>query len=100
MKRSKQEHQFKEKVYRIVASIPHGKVLSYQQVAEIAGSPHAYRAVGNILNKHQIKKLPCHRVIKSDGGVGGYRWGKKKKIMLLKKEGVKINAKGKIIFER
>jgi len=78
--------EFKEKVYRVVTLIPKGRVLSYQEVAKRAGNPKAYRPVGNILNKHQIKGLPCHRVIKSDGDVGGYRWGKKKKIALLKKK--------------
>jgi len=43
--------------------------------------------------------LPCHRVVKSNGEVGGYRWGSKKKIALLKKEGVKINTKGRIIIK-
>ena len=82
---------FSNRVYKVVAKIPKGKVLSYKEVAIRAGSPRAYRAVGNILNQHKIKGLPCHRVICSNGKIGGYRWGIKKKIEILKKEGVKIN---------
>ena len=81
---------FKEKVYEIVKKIPKGEVLSYKQVAKLASSPRAWRAVGNILNKNKNPRIPCHRVIKSDGKVGGYRYGTKRKIALLKKEGVII----------
>ena len=81
---------FQEKVYKVVKQIPRGQVLSYQQVAKLAGSPRAYRAVGNILNKNRNSKIPCRRVIKSDGRVGGYNKGVDKKTFLLKKEGVKI----------
>ena len=75
---------FKEKVYQIVARIPRGQTLMYQQVARLAGRPRAYRAVGNILNKNRdTKAVPCHRVIRSDGTVGGYAWGTKRKMALL-----------------
>lgn len=88
---------FKEKVFQIVKKIPKGKTLSYKDVAERAGNKKAFRAVGNILNKHNIKGLPCHRVIKSNGWVGGYRWGSGAKVRLLRKEGIKISKRGKII---
>lgn len=88
--------KFQSAVYRVVAEIPRGKVLSYQEVAKRAGSSKACRAVGNIMNRHQIKGLPCHRVIRADGSVGGYFWGTKKKIKRLKEEGVKIES-GKVI---
>ena len=81
---------FRKKVYDVVKRIPRGKVLSYEQVAKLAGYPKAYRAVGNALNKNTNSKVPCHRVIKSDGRVGNYRHGPKKKASLLKKEGVLI----------
>jgi methylated-DNA-[protein]-cysteine S-methyltransferase len=74
----------------VVKKIPKGKALTYQRVAKLAGRPRAYRAVGNILNENQDIKIPCHRVIRSDGKAGGYRYGTKKKISLLKKEGVLI----------
>lgn len=63
---------FSEKVLEIVSLIPRGKVLTYKEVAQKAGSPYAYRAVGSILRKNSSKKIPCHRVIKSNGLVGDY----------------------------
>ena len=82
---------FYQKVYKIVRTIPQGKVLTYKEVAKLAGSPKASRAVGNALNQNpDIRNIPCHRVVKSDGGVGGYRHGPAKKTALLKKEGVLI----------
>ncbi|OHB14438.1 MAG: 6-O-methylguanine DNA methyltransferase [Candidatus Zambryskibacteria bacterium RIFOXYC1_FULL_39_10] len=80
------EKSFKQKVFEIVSKIPKGKTLSYGQVATRAGSPKAFRAVGNILNKNYDTKIPCHRVILSDGKIGGYNRGHKNKIKLLKKE--------------
>lgn len=82
---------FTQKVYRVVARIPKGKTLSYKEVAKKAGRPRAYRAVENVLNQHNIKRLPCHRVIRSDNKIGGFRWGTKRKIEILKNEGVKID---------
>ncbi len=77
---------FKEKVFDIVKSIPKGKTMTYAEVAKKAGNPKAYRAVGNILNKNHNSLIPCHRVIRSDGSIGGYNKGTKKKEELLKKE--------------
>lgn len=79
---------FKDKVFKVVKNIPKGKFLTYKQVAEKAGSRKAYRAVGNILNKNKDSKIPCHRVIRSDGKIGGYNRGSQEKINLLKKEKV------------
>lgn len=79
---------FKEKVLKIASKIPKGKTLSYKQVAELAGSPRAYRAVGNIMHNNRNPRVFCHRVIKSDGNVGGYAGGTAAKIRILKKEGV------------
>lgn len=78
---------FKEKVYRVVAKIPKGKVLTYKEVAKRAGNPKASRAVGNILNKNYDPMVPCHRVILSDGNTGGYRGGRAQKRRILTKEG-------------
>ena len=77
----------KQKVLKIVSQIPKGKTLTYKQVAQKAGQPRAYRAVGNILNKNHDSSIPCHRVIRSDGKIGGYNRGSKKKKQLLNKEG-------------
>lgn len=78
---------FREKVYAVVRKIPRGKVLTYKEVAKRAGKSEAYRAVGNVLNGNRDPKIPCHRVIRSDGKIGGYRYGKNSKIKILKKEG-------------
>ncbi len=77
---------FKEKVLEIVKNIPKGKTMTYSEVAKKSGSPKAYRAVGDILNKNYNPLIPCHRVIRSDGSVGGYNRGSKKKEELLRKE--------------
>ena len=79
---------FAEKVYAAVVRIPRGKTLTYKEVAQRAGSPRAYRAVGNILNKNRNPLVPCHRVVRSDGAPGGFAWGAQKEdIMMLKREG-------------
>ncbi len=78
---------FSGKVYAVVKRIPMGEVLTYKQVAEKAGRPKAYRAVGNILNKNHDPSIPCHRVIRSDGSMGGYNRGAKKKREILQREG-------------
>lgn len=79
---------FKEKVLLVVSKVPRGKTLTYKKVAEMAGKPKASRVVGNILSKNFNPKIPCHRVIRSDGKPGGYNRGIKTKIQLLKKEGI------------
>lgn len=81
-----QRKTFKEKVLAAVAKIPRGKTMTYQSVAQRAGSPRACRAVGNILNKNRDPKVPCHRVIRSDGDPGGFAFGRKKKIIMLQHE--------------
>ena len=83
----KKEFSFEEKVYQIVRKVPAGKFLTYKRVAQRAGSPEAWRAVGNILAKNKNPEIPCHRIIRSDGKIGGYRYGQRKKRFLLKKEG-------------
>lgn len=77
---------FTQKVHEIVKKIPRGKTLTYQQVAVLAGNPKAYRAVGNILNKNYNPEIPCHRVIRADGKIGGYNRGTDRKKELLTKE--------------
>lgn len=61
--------------------------MTYAEVARVVGKPRAYRAVGNALKKNHNPKIPCHRVIRSDGKIGGYNRGAKVKLALLKKEG-------------
>jgi O-6-methylguanine DNA methyltransferase len=77
---------FREKVYRAVKKIPKGKIMTYKEIAKAVGSSRSWRAVGNALNKNEDIKIPCHRVIKSNGEIGGYRKVAKKKIEILKSE--------------
>lgn len=82
---------FDEKVWKILSRIPKGKVATYAQVARAAGSPRAFRAVGNACNKNpNSPQVPCHRVVSSTGLLGGYAHGPKKKIALLQKEGIRV----------
>lgn len=78
---------FKESVFDVVRKIPRGKVLTYKQVAQKVGRPKAFRAVGNVLNSNYDRSIPCHRVIRSDGKMGGYNRGLAKKARILKEEG-------------
>ncbi len=78
---------FKDRVYKVVSRIPKGKTLTYGEVAELAGSPGAFRAVGNIMSKNWDLKIPCHRVVRADGKPGGYNRGRGNKVRILKKEG-------------
>jgi len=78
---------FRSRVFAVVQKIPRGSVMTYGQVAKAAGSPRAYRAVGNILNTNCNPAVPCHRVIRSDGKLGGYNRGAEEKRKILKREG-------------
>lgn len=78
---------FQRKVYNVVKKIPKGEIMTYKGVARLTGSPRAYRAVGNALNKNPFKEVPCHRVIKSNGEIGGFAKGTKEKIRILREEG-------------
>lgn len=79
---------FKEKVLHIVSKIPKGKTMTYKDVAKQAGRPGAARAVGTFMKGNYDPKIPCHRVIRSDGKIGDYnRGGSEQKRKLLNKEG-------------
>ncbi len=83
---------FSDKVRDVVRKIPKGKVLTYKEVARKAGNEKASRAVGSIMKKNYDNTIPCHRVIRSDGAAGEYnRGGTKKKLMILKSEGVLLS---------
>jgi len=92
---------FSEKVLELVKKIPKGRVTTYKYIAKKLGRRgQIYRAVGRVLkeNKHPII-VPCHRVVCSNGNVGGYSGGVRKKIRLLKKEGIKIRNNKIIDFK-
>jgi len=83
--------KFQQKVLRAVSAIPKGKVSTYQSIAKKIGQPKAARAVGRALATNPFPIIiPCHRVIYSDGSLGGYQGGRKKKLSLLRKEGIFI----------
>lgn len=77
---------FSSRVFAVVSCIQKGETLSYKEVARRAGSPRAFRAVGNILNKNFNPDIPCHRVVRSDGTPGGYNRGVARKKELLDRE--------------
>ncbi|MEM2760100.1 MAG: MGMT family protein [Nitrososphaerales archaeon] len=86
-----------DRLYELLAKIPRGKVTTYKELAKAVGKPRASRAIGQILNKNpKPVVIPCHRVVKSNGDVGGYAYGSRKKVELLENEGVKI-SRGKIL---
>jgi methylated-DNA-[protein]-cysteine S-methyltransferase len=86
---------FDERCYALVRKIPKGKVTTYKLLAEALGT-RAWRAVGNALSHNpELVTTPCHRVVQSDGGIGGYAGGVERKIALLESEGVTIRE-GKV----
>ena len=89
-----------QKLYELLSVIPKGKVTTYKELAKKLKTK-GYRAVGQIVGRNpNAPKVPCHRVVRSDGDLGGYAFGIKKKIALLESEGVKIKA-GKVLdFEK
>ena len=79
---------FSENIRAVVRKIPKGSVLTYKQVAEKAGNPKAARAVANVMAANYDQTVPCHRVIRSDGKLGGYnRGGEAAKRAILEREG-------------
>ena len=84
---------FQRKVWLYLKKIPRGKVKTYSEVAKAIGKPLAVRAVANAIAKNPYSpRIPCHRVIRSDGSLGGYsgKGGVKTKRFLLKKEGIRL----------
>ena len=83
--------KFQVMVWKYLKTIPKGQIRTYKQVAKAIKKPLSYRAVANAIAKNPYSPLiPCHRVIKSDGSVGGYsgKGGVKTKVKLLKSEGI------------
>jgi len=89
---------FQEKVLTLVKKIPKGRVTTYKEIGKtLKRKGQVYRAVGRALHDNKTPiKIPCHRVVSSDGSIGGYSRGINKKIALLKKEGIHVR-KNKIV---
>ena len=86
--------EFEKSVYKAILKIPSGEVRTYGWVAKAIGRPKASRAVGNALNKNPYSPIvPCHRIIRSDGSMGGFALGLKMKKILLKREGIDWGSK-------
>ena len=84
------EKSFSEKCYFLLKKVPEGKITTYKEFARSLKTK-AYRAVGNAMNRNPYApEVPCHRVVKSNGEIGGFASGTKKKIEILKKEGIEI----------
>lgn len=98
---------FNQKIYDLLKKVPKGKVTTYKALAEAAGTK-AYRAVGQAMRCNPYAPIvPCHRVVKSDGNIGGFAGSinpnskeVKKKIKMLIKEGVEVDGKKIVDFEK
>ena len=95
-----QTTDFEETCYKYLRQVPKGKVTTYQALAKAVGTS-AYRAVGNAMGKNPYApKVPCHRVVRNNGALGGFAHGPVKKARMLKSEGVLIKD-GKVVeFEQ
>ncbi len=82
---------FSSACYKILSQVPRGKVTTYRLIAKALGS-RAVRAVGTAMAKNPFApRIPCHRVVRSDGSVGEYNGGAEKKQLMLRREGIQIN---------
>lgn len=80
--------EFQRKVWTALRDIPAGETASYAEIAKRVGEPHAMRAVAQACAANSIAvAIPCHRVVRSDGALSGYRWGAERKRSLLQREG-------------
>ena len=78
---------FQQRVWQALRNIPCGETASYQQVAQAIGQPSAVRAVAGACAANTLAiVIPCHRVVRNDGALSGYRWGTARKALLLKRE--------------
>ena len=87
-----------ERVYAALCSVPRGAVVTYADLARAAGIENGQRAVGRIMaaNPHP-GIVPCHRVVRSDGRIGGYMYGAESKAAMLRREGVEVGGDGRIV---
>lgn len=93
---------FQQNVYEILKKVPRGKVITYKELGKaLGGKGQIYRAVGNALNKNPFAPaVPCHRVVASDGSLGGFAHGSAAKKLLLAREGIRVKDNKIVDFER
>jgi methylated-DNA-[protein]-cysteine S-methyltransferase len=88
--------ELEQQVYQKLLKVPKGKVTTYGDLAKAVGLKNGQRLIGQIMNKNPFPVIiPCHRVVKSDGQIGGYYYGEKIKTKMLSDEGVLVKN-GKI----
>ncbi|MEM4327054.1 MAG: MGMT family protein [Candidatus Diapherotrites archaeon] len=91
---------FREKVFQIIIKIPKGKITTYQEIAKALGNKNLARAVGKVCGSNgKLIEIPCHRVIRSNGLLGGYKLGTNKKAELLRKEGFLVKQNKVLNYE-
>ena len=89
------------KVYKKLLQVPEGKITTYGDLAKAVGLKNGQRAIGTIMKKNLFPIIiPCHRVVKSDGKIGGYVYGERIKSQMLAKEGIKIKDGQIIDFDK
>ncbi len=94
------QKSFNERCYALLKQVPRGKVTTYKAIANALGT-RAYRAVGQAMNKNPYSPhVPCHRVVSSDGSIGGFAHGTENKIAILKKEGITVKDNTIVDFEK
>ena len=87
-----------ERVYGILCTVPRGAVVTYSDLARAAGIENGQRAVGRIMAANPYPGIvPCHRVVRSDGRIGGYAYGAESKAAMLRKEGVEVGGDGRVV---
>lgn len=83
--------EFQLQVWRALVEVPAGQVISYAMLADMIGRPRALRAVGTAVGQNPVSwAVPCHRVTRTDGSIGGYHWGAAIKRAMLAREGASI----------
>ncbi len=98
MKKTKKS--FNERCYSLLRKVPKGRVTTYKALANALGT-RAYRAVGQAMNKNpNAPKVPCHRVVSSDGSIGGFAHPIERKIRMLRREGVEVEDGMIVDFEK
>ena len=91
---------FSERCYALLRTVPRGRVTTYQELAKAMRSK-GYRAVGQAMNRNpSAPVVPCHRVVRADGSLGGYQGGIKKKCEILRREGITVKEGRVVDFDK